>query len=115
MAQFSVHPLELVLRGSAVYWSLFLLFRFVLRRDAGTLGIPDLLLLVQAHPFSWTREKAIVYAEEHSLPIDVTKSGPLARESIDFAVLPYTVHCNIDAIIRTHAKDRKVAAWLQDA
>jgi uncharacterized membrane protein YcaP (DUF421 family) len=46
MAQFSVHPLELVLRGSAVYWSLFLLFRFVLRRDAGSLGIADLLLVV---------------------------------------------------------------------
>lgn len=44
--QFSVNPLELVLRGTAVYWALFALFRFVLRRDAGTLGIPDLLLLV---------------------------------------------------------------------
>jgi uncharacterized membrane protein YcaP (DUF421 family) len=39
-------PLELVLRGSAVYWFLFLLFRFVLRRDAGSLGIADILLLV---------------------------------------------------------------------
>ena len=46
MWQFSVHPLELVLRGTIVYWTLFALFRFVLRRDAGTLGIPDLLLLV---------------------------------------------------------------------
>jgi uncharacterized membrane protein YcaP (DUF421 family) len=44
--QFNVHPLELVLRGTVVYWSLFALFRFVLRRDAGTFGIPDLLLLV---------------------------------------------------------------------
>jgi uncharacterized membrane protein YcaP (DUF421 family) len=44
--QFSVNPLELVLRGTAVYWALFALFRFVLRRDAGTLGIPDLLLVV---------------------------------------------------------------------
>jgi uncharacterized membrane protein YcaP (DUF421 family) len=46
MWQFSVHPLELVLRGTVVYWALFALFRFVLRRDAGTLAIPDLLLLV---------------------------------------------------------------------
>lgn len=43
---FGVHPLELMLRGSAVYWFLFLLFRFVLRRDAGSLGIADILLLV---------------------------------------------------------------------
>ena len=43
---FQLHPLELVLRGSAIYWALFLLFRFVLRRDAGALGIADVLLLV---------------------------------------------------------------------
>src|SRR5688572_25430583 len=43
---FGVHPLEIVLRGSAVYWFLFLLFRFVLRRDAGEFGIADILLLV---------------------------------------------------------------------
>lgn len=43
---FTVSPLELVLRGSIVYWLLFLLFRFVLRRDAGSLGIADILLLV---------------------------------------------------------------------
>jgi uncharacterized membrane protein YcaP (DUF421 family) len=43
---FGLHPLEIVLRGSAVYWFLFLLFRFVLRRDAGALGIADILLLV---------------------------------------------------------------------
>jgi len=39
-------PLELVVRGTAVYWFLFLLFRFVLRRDTGSLGIADILLLV---------------------------------------------------------------------
>lgn len=44
--QFSLPPLEILLRGSAVYWFLFLLFRFVLRRDAGSLGIADILLLV---------------------------------------------------------------------
>lgn len=41
-----VHPLELVVRGTAMYWFLFLLFRFVLRRDAGSIGIADVLLLV---------------------------------------------------------------------
>jgi uncharacterized membrane protein YcaP (DUF421 family) len=46
LMRFDVSPLELVLRGSLVYWFLFLLLRFVLRRDAGSLGIPDILLLV---------------------------------------------------------------------
>jgi uncharacterized membrane protein YcaP (DUF421 family) len=37
---------EIVLRGSAIYWFLLILFRFVLRRDAGSLGIADLLFVV---------------------------------------------------------------------
>ena len=44
--EFGPDPLALVLRGSAVYWGLFLLFRFVLRRDAGSMGIADILLLM---------------------------------------------------------------------
>lgn len=43
---FSVNPLELVLRGTLVYAFLFALFRFVLRRDAGSMGIADILLVV---------------------------------------------------------------------
>jgi len=42
----SVSPLELFVRGSAIYWFLFLLFRFVGRRDIGAIGIGDVLLLV---------------------------------------------------------------------
>lgn len=38
--------LELVVRGTVMYWMLFLLFRFVLRRDAGAVGIADLLFVV---------------------------------------------------------------------
>jgi uncharacterized membrane protein YcaP (DUF421 family) len=37
---------ELVLRGTLVYWLLFLIFRFILRRDVGAVGIADILLLV---------------------------------------------------------------------
>ena len=37
---------EIVLRASAMYWFLFLVFRFVLRRDVGAVGIADILLLV---------------------------------------------------------------------
>jgi uncharacterized membrane protein YcaP (DUF421 family) len=45
---FAVHVSvpELVLRGTLVYWLLFLIFRFVLRRDVGALGVADILLLV---------------------------------------------------------------------
>jgi len=45
---FEVHvPVhELVLRGTLVYWLLFLIFRFLLRRDVGAVGIADILLLV---------------------------------------------------------------------
>jgi len=37
---------EIVLRGSVVYLVLFAIFRFVIRRDVGAVGIADLLLLV---------------------------------------------------------------------
>lgn len=43
---FSVSPLELFVRASAVYWFLFLIFRLILRRDVGSIGIADVLLLV---------------------------------------------------------------------
>jgi len=43
---FHLSPWELVVRGSSIYWSLFLLFRFVLRRDAGSLGLADILMIV---------------------------------------------------------------------
>jgi uncharacterized membrane protein YcaP (DUF421 family) len=42
----TVDPLELVARGTLMYWFLFLLFRLVLRRDVGSIGIADVLLLV---------------------------------------------------------------------
>jgi uncharacterized membrane protein YcaP (DUF421 family) len=42
----SISPLELIVRGSCMYWFLFVLFRFVLRRDMGTIGVADVLLLV---------------------------------------------------------------------
>jgi len=38
--------LEIVARGSIMYLSLFLLLRFVLRRETGALGITDILLIV---------------------------------------------------------------------
>jgi uncharacterized membrane protein YcaP (DUF421 family) len=44
--ELTVSPAELVLRGTAMYWFLFLLFRFVLRRDMGSIGVADVLLVV---------------------------------------------------------------------
>lgn len=42
----TLDPVEIVVRGTAVYWFLFLLFRFVMRRDVGAIAIADVLLLV---------------------------------------------------------------------
>ncbi|MDB5798792.1 MAG: hypothetical protein JWP36_2694 [Paucimonas sp.] len=42
----SVPAAELVLRGTLMYWFLFIIFRFVVRRDVGSVGIADVLLLV---------------------------------------------------------------------
>jgi hypothetical protein len=43
---FEMNPWELVLRGTVMYWFVYLLFRFVLRRDVGSIAIADILLLV---------------------------------------------------------------------
>jgi uncharacterized membrane protein YcaP (DUF421 family) len=42
----NVPPFEIFVRGTLIYWFLFGVFRFVLHRDVGGLGIADLLLLV---------------------------------------------------------------------
>ena len=43
---FTLSPLEIVVRGSAIYWFLFVIFRLVLRREVGALGIADVLVIV---------------------------------------------------------------------
>ncbi|HEX6154620.1 MAG TPA: YetF domain-containing protein [Burkholderiales bacterium] len=42
----SVSPVELVIRGSAMYLFLFVLFRVVIRRRVGAVGMADILVLV---------------------------------------------------------------------
>lgn len=37
---------EIIVRGTAVYWFLFLIFRFIIRREVGAVGIADILVLV---------------------------------------------------------------------
>ncbi len=44
--EFQVSPLELLVRGTLIYWFLFLLFRFFLRRDSGSIGLADILVVV---------------------------------------------------------------------
>ena len=46
LVDFKVPAWELILRGSAMYWFLFLIFRLVLRRDVGAVGVADVLLVV---------------------------------------------------------------------
>jgi uncharacterized membrane protein YcaP (DUF421 family) len=42
----SVALVEIILRGSLIYLGIFALMRFVLKREAGTIGLPDLLMTV---------------------------------------------------------------------
>jgi len=42
----TVSPLEIFVRGSIVYWFIFLIFRLVLRREVGAIGVADVLVVV---------------------------------------------------------------------
>jgi uncharacterized membrane protein YcaP (DUF421 family) len=42
----TVSPLELIVRGTAMYLMLFVLFRVVIRRRVGAVGMADILVLV---------------------------------------------------------------------
>ena len=45
MFSLSLNPLEIVLRGSMMFWFLFAIFRFILRRGIGAVGIGDFLFV----------------------------------------------------------------------
>jgi uncharacterized membrane protein YcaP (DUF421 family) len=42
----TLNPLELVIRGTTIFWFLYLLFRFILRRDVGSIAMADVLIFV---------------------------------------------------------------------
>lgn len=44
--ELGVPPLEMIVRGTAMYWLLLALFRVVIRRRVGAVGISDILVLV---------------------------------------------------------------------
>ncbi len=46
MFSVSVPPLEIVIRGSILYWFILILLRVAGRRDIGSLGVADMLVLV---------------------------------------------------------------------
>ena len=46
LIEINVSPIALIVRGSCFYWFLFLIFRFVMRRDVGGIGVADVLLVV---------------------------------------------------------------------
>jgi len=46
LLQLSMPASELIVRGTLIYWFLFLIFRFVLRRDMGSAGVSDILFVV---------------------------------------------------------------------
>ena len=45
MFSLSASPLEIFLRGSLMFWFLFAIFRFILRRGIGAVGIGDFLFV----------------------------------------------------------------------
>jgi len=44
--QFSMSPVEIIVRGTVVYWFIFALLRVAGRRDLGSFGMANILLLV---------------------------------------------------------------------
>lgn len=46
MFGFSLSPAEIIIRGSLMYWFIFILLRVAGRRDMGSLGVADMLVLV---------------------------------------------------------------------
>lgn len=42
----TVPPLELIVRGSAMYWFILIVLRIAGRRDIGSMGVADMLVLV---------------------------------------------------------------------
>ncbi|MBK1788564.1 argininosuccinate synthase [Prauserella cavernicola] len=71
---------------------------------------PDLNVLAPVRDFAWTREKAIAYADERDLPIDVTKKSPF---SIDQNVWGRAVETGILEDL-WNAPPKEVYSYTQD-
>ena len=62
--RFSVSPLEIIVRGTLMFWFLFALFRFVFRRGSGAVGMTDFLFVVLLGDAA---QNAMI-GEAHSVP-----------------------------------------------
>ena len=62
--RFSVSPVELIVRGTLMFWFLFAIFRFVFRRGTGSVGMTDFLFVVLLGDAA---QNAMI-GEAHSVP-----------------------------------------------
>jgi uncharacterized membrane protein YcaP (DUF421 family) len=85
MLSFTMSPLELVLRGSMIYLFLFGVFRFILRRDVGSVGIADILILVLVADAS----QNAMAADYKSVPDGVVLIGTLVAWNYLFDFLSF--------------------------
>ncbi|MGE0702670.1 MAG: DUF421 domain-containing protein [Vicinamibacterales bacterium] len=76
----TVHLLELVLRGSLIYVSVFALLRLVLKREAGALNLADLLALVLIADAS----QSALTADAHSVPETLVVVGTIVGWNYTF-------------------------------
>lgn len=87
MFQFQVSAWELIVRGTLMYWFLFLLFRFGLRRNAGSVGLADVLLVVMIADASQNG----LAGDYKSIPEAIVLVGTIASWNllIDWAAFRY--------------------------
>lgn len=85
MLSFTVSPLELFLRGSMIYLFLFAVFRFILRRDVGSVGIADILILVLVADAS----QNAMAADYKSVPDGIVLIGTLVAWNFLFDFLSF--------------------------
>lgn len=76
---------EIIVRGSAIYISLFILLRVVLKRQAGSLGMTDLLLITLIADAS----QNAMAGEYRSIPAGIVLVGTIIFWSYAFDWLSY--------------------------
>lgn len=84
---FTASPWELMLRATVMFWFLFLIFRFVLRRDVGSVGVSDFLFVVILGDAT---QNAMV-GESHSIVDGMVVVGTLVAWNIGLDALTYYV------------------------